>query len=61
MNKTELEAATFRRLLQHLDQHKEVKKYRPNDSRQLLSQLPEHMVYGRRTRTGRNLRLRKST
>jgi hypothetical protein len=24
MNKTELEAATFRRLLQHLDQHKEV-------------------------------------
>ena len=24
MNQTELEAATFRRLLQHLDQHKEV-------------------------------------
>jgi hypothetical protein len=24
MNKTELEAATFRRLLQHLDKHKEV-------------------------------------
>ena len=42
--RTEVEAAVFRRLVQHLQDHTEVQKHRPHDFGGLLQELPVQMV-----------------